>query len=214
MIDRRHNLLLRIGSNIGADVTVALNIIDGSRKPVGNAQVRMSADFDLDQQLEGGEAVEQDPLNLNHLEQIMPGNKGKSVLQVTTGSRPHSRPGNGTLIGKINRSSQQFLNAIAIFTLEDSDTCGYALRNVISVLRGDGGKHFVDTLTGNIDVDDFRRSSISIHKETVSVMSSLRYLYTGFACCYGVVSATQRYSFLKLRRDVEQSFAVQLPLII
>ena len=114
MIDRRHNPLLRLGSNIGADVTVALNIIDGSRKPVGNAQVRMSADFDLDHQLGGGE---QDPLSLNNLEQIMPGDKGNSVLQVTTGSRPHSRPGNGTLMGQItryHRSSQQCINSIVI----------------------------------------------------------------------------------------------------
>ena len=57
--------------------------------------MRISADFDFDQQLEGGgEAEAQDPLNLNHLEQIMPGDKDKSVLHVATGARLNM--GNGS----------------------------------------------------------------------------------------------------------------------
>ena len=72
-----------------------MNLFDRSRKPVGKAQVRLSADFD---QHLGGEVVEQDPLNLNHLEKIMPGERGKSMIEITTGSRPHSRLGNGNII--------------------------------------------------------------------------------------------------------------------
>ena len=52
---------------------------------------------------------------------------------------------------------------------DDSDTCGDALRNIVSVLRGDGGKHFVDTLAGSIDVDDLRKGRISIHNKTILV---------------------------------------------
>ena len=63
------------------------------------------------------------------------------------------------------------------------------MQNVVSLLRGDGEKHFVDTLSGNINVDDLQRSGISVHKGTVLVTNAV---YKKIAALCHVIVFAQR----------------------